>query len=159
MKHLLLALLFSVLLFGVCNRLSYAQEPTAEPTPVVATDPEHPTVPPDSEDVVNGVTAIIMTAAGLLSSVIINLIKGIPGLSEGDKSKLSGVVLEVMSVIVGVVTGYVVGLMAQGLGLIGDSSLQVMIISLASPIISEIRYRLAQLANSSVVVVDEVHTT
>lgn len=121
-----------------CDNLAYAQE--ANPT--------------NQQDLINGVTALIASVAGFVSSIVINLIKGIPGLSEGDKSKLSGATLEVISVIVGVVTGYAIALLTQSLGLIGDSSLQLMVISIASPIVSEIRYRLKQLATKP----DEVHT-
>lgn len=153
MKIITVILISLVAFFMFCNFTSFAQEPTAEPTDAPVTEPvvDQPT-PTDSQDLVTKITALIATAAGLLSSVIINIIKGIPGLSEGNKSKLSGATLEVMSVIVGVVTGYAVGLVAQGLGLIGDNSLRLMVISLAAPIVSEVRYRLGQLATN------EVHT-
>lgn len=145
MKLLLFSLIILVFTSLTCD-IAYAQEPTAEPTPAVATDPQPTVDEPSSQDLVDGLTALIATVAGLASSIIINVIKGIPGLSEGDKSKLSGATLEVMSVIVGVVTGYVVGLLAQGLGLVDDNSLQLMVISLAAPIVSELRYRLKQAA-------------
>ncbi len=82
----------------------------------------------------------------LATNFIITLIKSIPYLSDPDKDKLATAVTEVVSVVVGLITGYVLALAAQALGVIDDASIKAMAIAALTPVLAEVRYRVVKLA-------------
>lgn len=100
---------------------------------------------PPSNDLANAVTALIAAIGALAANFIIDFLKTIPYLGQPDKDKLGQAVTEVISVAVGLVTGYIVALIAQWLNLV-DSNLQVTLIAALTPVFNELRYRLAKLA-------------
>lgn len=100
---------------------------------------------PDNELVLSG-TALIAALGALVSNFIITFLKTIPYLGEPDKDKLAQAVTEVVSVLVGLATGWFIAWVTQQLGLISDSNTQVLVISILTPVLNELRYRLAKLA-------------
>lgn len=100
---------------------------------------------PPSNDLANAVTALIAAIGALAANFIIDFLKTIPYLGQLDKDKLGQAVTEVISVAVGLATGYIVALIAQWLNLV-DSNLQVTLIAALTPVFNELRYRLAKLA-------------
>lgn len=128
MKH---SLLLALILFVALATVAYA----AQDAP-----PDH------SQDLVNGVIAVVAAVAALVSSALINLVKQLPYLGDDDKDKLATAVTQIVAVVVSVVTGYVTALVAQGLGLIDDTGLRAMAVAALTPVLAEVRYRLVKLA-------------
>lgn len=89
--------------------------------------------------------AIIAGLSALLSNFIITLLKTIPYLGNDDKDKLATAILQIISVITGLIVGYVIALFTQYLGLIQDSQTQVLLISILTPVLNEILYRIKKL--------------
>ena len=100
---------------------------------------------PDNELVLSG-TVLIAALGALISNFIITFLKTVPYLGEPDKDKLAQAVTEIVSVVVGLATGWLVAWVSQQLGLISDSGTQVLVISILTPVLNELRYRLAKLA-------------
>ena len=101
--------------------------------------------PPDNE-LINAVTMAIAAFGALVANFLINVVKTLPYLGDEDKDKLATAITEVVSVAVGLLTGWVVALLAQWLGLIEDTSLKVMVVSALTPVFNELRYRVAKLS-------------
>ena len=101
--------------------------------------------PSDNELVLSG-TVLIAALGALISNFIITSLKTVPYLGEPDKDKLAQAVTEIVSVVVGLATGLFVAWVSQQLGLISDSGTQVLVISILTPVLNELRYRLAKLA-------------
>lgn len=98
-----------------------------------------------SNDLTNAAAALIAAFGALVANFIITFLKTVPYLGQTDKDKLAQAVTEVVSVAVGLVTGYLIGLIAKYLGLV-DSNLQVTLIAALTPVLNEARYRVAKLA-------------
>lgn len=99
-----------------------------------------------NQDLFNAVTAIIAGLGALVANFVINFLKTLPYLGEPDKDKLAQAVTEVVSVAVGLLTGYVLSLLAQWLGMLPDSNTQALVVSVLTPVLAELRYRLAKLS-------------
>lgn len=111
-----LIVLLTVLLLFVLPAIALAQEPTAEATPNVATDPvvpppfptEIPEVLPETAAKGVDILALALGAlAGLVSKYLTNALKAAPFLSEGDRSKIGGPAAILLAAVVSVATGYV----------------------------------------------------
>lgn len=158
MHKYLSALLTVVILLLLSVGYVFAQEPTAEATltqptatPDVTVDPPPVDVEEPAAPVANLVTAIVAGIAVLLTNVIVTVIKSVPYLANEDKDKLAVAVTQVVAIGAGILTGYVVSLVAQGLGLIADDSIRNMVIAVLTPILSELRYRLEKMGQKPVV--------
>ena len=138
MRYLFLA----IALFLVTSAYALAQAPTAEPTTQPTDGPVAQPPPANTQDLVNGVTALITTFAGLLGSAVTNLIRQIPGLSGDDQSKLQSAATQIIAVLVSVATGFAVAAIAQGLDLIPDSGTQALIVAISTPVVAEAKHRL-----------------
>lgn len=99
-----------------------------------------------SEDLVNAVTLAVSALGALVANFVITAIKNLSYLKDEEKTKLQQAVTEAVAVGVSILTGYLLSLLAQGVGLISDSTLQTTVISILTPIFAELRYRLAKLS-------------
>lgn len=99
----------------------------------------------NSNDLINAVTALIAALGALAANVVIGLIKTIPYFGNEDKDKLATAVTQIISVGVGVLTGWVVALISQWLGLVSDTQLQTTVIYILTPVFSELLYRVKKL--------------
>lgn len=130
MKSLKYSLLLALVLFVFMVSVVYGQD-----------DP----VPPNPQDLVSAVVALVAAVAALVSNFLINLIKTLPGLSDENKSKLTVALTEIIAVVVSIITGYVTALVAQGLGLVDDVGIRAVVVAALTPVFAELRYRLAKL--------------
>lgn len=80
-------------------------------------------LPPTATEGVQMVAAILAGLAGLLSTVVIDWIKSWPYLKDGDKSKLSGPAANLVSAVVSVGSGYLVGWLGQYAGALDQSGI------------------------------------
>ncbi len=103
--------------------------------------------PPSTNDLLGAGTALIAALGALVANFIITFLKTIPYLGQPDKDKLAQAITEVVSVVVGLLTGWFVAWTAQQIGLISDSNTQVMVIGILTPVLNELRYRLATLVS------------
>ena len=101
---------------------------------------------PSDSELINAVTMAIAAFGALVANFLVNLVKTLPYLEDEYKDKLATAITEIVSVAVGLLTGWVVALLAQWLGLIEDQSLKVMIVSALTPVFNELRYRVAKLS-------------
>lgn len=92
------------------------------------------------------IMALMSTIAALLGSAVVDWIKALPFLKDEDKSKLTGPTAQLVSVVANIAAGYLVALAGQALGLIPDAGLQALIVTMATPALAELRYRVAKLA-------------
>lgn len=105
-----------------------------------------PPQPADPGSLQETALALMAALASLLGAAAIDSIKRLPFLTDGDKSKLAGPTALLVSVVVNIAAGYVVALGGQAVGLIDDAGLQALLVAIATPILAELRYRLAKLA-------------
>src|SRR3990167_3054864 len=101
---------------------------------------------PSDSELINAVTMAIAAFGALVANFLVNLVKTLPYLEDEYKDKLATAITEIVSVAVGLLTGWVVALLAQWLGLIEDTSLKVMVVSALTPVFNELRYRVAKLS-------------
>lgn len=91
------------------------------------------------------IMALLASLAGLLSSAVVDASKRLPFLSEGEQSKLAGPMAQLVSVIIGIASGYLIAFVGQQIGLIEDDNLKALVITVGAPIVAELRYRLVKL--------------
>jgi hypothetical protein len=101
---------------------------------------------PTPDDLSNAIMTFMAGVAALLGAALVDAIKRLPFLTEGDKSKLTGPVAQLVSVVVSIISGYLVALVGQGFGLIDDAGLKALLVTIATPVFAELRYRLVKLA-------------
>lgn len=101
---------------------------------------------PGPNDLTAEILALMAGLAALLGAALTDAIKRLPFLAEGDKSKLSGPLAQLVSVVINIAAGYLVALAGQGLGLIDDAGLRTLMVTIGAPVLAEIRYRLVKLA-------------
>lgn len=100
----------------------------------------------NNQELVNAVTAAVAALGALIANFIINALKTIPYLGDKDKDTLQRATLEIVSVVVGLLTGYVLSLLAQAMNLIPDSMTQTIAIAVLTPVFNELKYRLEKLS-------------
>lgn len=101
---------------------------------------------PGFNELVTALGLLVSALAALLASAITNLIKTIPYLGNKDKDNIATAVTQVIAVVVGLITGYLGAWLAAGLNLVPDTQLQTLVITVATPVINEILFRLKKLA-------------
>lgn len=122
------SLFLAIVLFLVFSTVAYAQDRTP------------------ADELVNAVVATVAAVGALISGVVIDAIKKSAYFGADDKDKLAEAVTLFVSVGVSLITGYAVALAAQALNLISDAALQATVVAVLTPVLSELRYRLAKLS-------------
>lgn len=105
--------------------------------------------PPDFSQLGEMVAALAAAVAALLGAAIVEWFKRLPFFTNDEKTRLSGPAAQFASLLITVVSGYLVAWLTQSLGALDNDMVSTLVVTFGAAFLAEVRYRAVKAGSPS----------